>query len=185
MNIYFNRIALQKIFNLNFFQLSTVQSLSAPLAQRRCSHKLDVVCQKTIGHIRLLQFFHFSRRNNNCMHIAVIQYINQRLVIREYLYAHHHLINQFRLIRYETTQTIVITQVDAQRFRNVHSRFLSTIYKDIGTMTSIKIQKFIEHLHNYTWARHNGKANDIRHKQYTHRCQTNIQITCQKHTRNH
>ena len=110
------------------------------------------------------------------MHITIVQYINQRFIIREYFHSHHHLIYQLRLIGNETTQTIVITQIYTQCFSNIDSCLLSTINKDIGTMTSIEIQKFIKHLHNNARARHHGKTNNICHEEYAHRCQANIHV---------
>ena len=81
MDIYLDRIALKQVLNLNFLQLCAAQRLTVPLAQRRRGHQFDVVHQQAVSHVGLLQFLHLGRRNDDGLHIAVVQHINQRITL--------------------------------------------------------------------------------------------------------
>ena len=166
VNINFDRITLQQILYLNFFQLGTIQKLIVPLAQWRSRHQLYVMCQQAVCHIRMFERFHFCRRNDNGMHIPVIQILNQRVIIRENLNPHHHLVDQFRFIGYETAQAVMITKTDAQCLCNIYSGLFGSINKHIGTARTIEIQRFEEDLHNNAGTCHHGKTDDIGHEQH-------------------
>ena len=75
----------------------------------------------------MFERFHFCRRNDNGMHIPVIQILNQRVIIRENLNPHHRLVDQFRFIGYETAQAVMITKTDAQCLCNIYSGLFGSI----------------------------------------------------------
>ena len=117
------------------------------------------------------------------MHVTVVQIINQGVVVGIYLYPHHHLINKFRLIGNETAQTVMVTQINAQRFCNIHSGLFGSVNKHIGAVRTVKVQRFEEYLYNNTGTRHHGKTDDIRHEQYRSRRYINVHATFCQHTR--
>ena len=64
--------------------VSYTHLLAVPLAQRRRGHQFDVVHQQAVSHVGLLQFLHLGRRNDDGLHIAVVQHINQRIIVGEH-----------------------------------------------------------------------------------------------------
>ena len=185
MDIYLDGIALKQVLNLNFLQLRTAQRLTVPLTQGGCGHQFDVVHQQAVSHVGLLQFLHLGGRNDDGLHIPVVQHINQRIVVREHLDTHHHLIDKFRFVRNESAQTVVVAQIDTQCLGNVDPGFLGTVNEHIGTMGAVEVQRLEESLDNHTGACHHGKADDIGHEQHADRSQVELQIAFRQDARYH
>ena len=84
----------------------------------------------------------------------------------ENLNPHHHLVDQFRFIGYETAQAVMITKTDAQCLCNIYSGLFGSINKHIGTARTIKNSTLRRRSSQQCGTCHHGKTDDIGHEQH-------------------